>query len=38
MSFKEEWNWLNAYQMDAVTDESPACIINANVGMGRQPY
>lgn len=35
MSFKEEWNWLNSYQMEAVTDESPACIVNANVGSGK---
>lgn len=35
MKFKEEWNWLNTYQMDAVTDESPACIVNANVGSGK---
>lgn len=35
MSFTEEWNWLNSYQMDAVTDESPACIVNANVGSGK---
>ena len=35
MSFKEEWNWLNSYQMDAVTDDSPACIVNANVGSGK---
>ena len=35
MSFKEEWNWLNSYQMEAVTDENPACIVNANVGSGK---
>lgn len=35
MSFTEEWSWLNSYQMDAVTDESPACIVNANVGSGK---
>ena len=35
MSFKEEWNWLNSYQMDAVTDDSQACIVNANVGSGK---
>lgn len=35
MGFKEDWNWLNTYQMDAVMDESPACIVNANVGSGK---
>ena len=30
MDFKEEWNWLNSYQMEAVTDENDACIVNAN--------
>ena len=34
MDFKEEWNWLNSYQMEAVTDENDACIVNANVGSG----
>ena len=28
MDFKEEWNWLNSYQMEAVTDENDACIVN----------
>lgn len=35
MGFKEEWNWLNSYQMEAVTDENNACIVNANVGSGK---
>ena len=35
MDFKEEWNWLNSYQMEAVTDENDACIVNANVGSGK---
>ena len=35
MGFKEEWNWLNSYQMEAVTDENDACIVNANVGSGK---
>lgn len=35
MGFKEEWNWLNSYQMKAVTDENDACIVNANVGSGK---
>lgn len=35
MGFKDEWNWLNSYQMEAVTDENDACIVNANVGSGK---
>ena len=35
MDFKEEWNWLNSYQMEAVTDENDACIVNADVGSGK---
>ena len=35
MDFKEEWNWLNSYQMEAMTDENDACIVNANVGSGK---
>ena len=35
MDFKEEWNWLNSYQMEAVTDGNDACIVNANVGSGK---
>ena len=26
---------LNTYQMEAVLDESPACVVNANVGSGK---
>ena len=26
---------LNTYQMEAVLDESPACVVNANVGSGQ---
>ena len=26
---------LNPYQLDAVTDDSPACVVNANVGSGK---
>ena len=33
--FKEEWKHLNQYQMEAVLDESPACVVNANVGSGK---
>lgn len=33
--FKEEWKYLNNYQMEAVLDESPACVVNANVGSGK---
>ena len=33
--FNEEWKHLNQYQMDAVLDESPACVVNANVGSGK---
>ncbi len=33
--FKEEWSYLNNYQMDAVLDESSACVVNANVGSGK---
>ena len=35
MDFKEEWNWLNSYQMEAVIDGNDACIVNANVGSGK---
>lgn len=28
-------NNLNEYQMQAVTDNSPACLVNANVGSGK---
>lgn len=33
--FKEEWKHFNHYQMEAVLDESPACVVNANVGSGK---
>lgn len=33
--FNEEWKHLNQYQMDAVLDESPTCVVNANVGSGK---
>ena len=33
--FKEEWKHLNPYQMEAVLDESPSCVVNANVGSGK---
>lgn len=33
--FNEEWQHLNQYQMEAVLDESPACVVNANVGSGK---
>lgn len=33
--FKEEWKHLNLYQMEAVLDESPSCVVNANVGSGK---
>lgn len=33
--FKEAWKHLNQYQMEAVLDESPACVVNANVGSGK---
>ena len=28
-------NKLNPYQKEAVLDESPACLVNANVGSGK---
>ena len=28
-------NSLNSYQKEAVLDESPACLVNANVGSGK---
>lgn len=33
--FEEEWKYLNKYQMETVLDESPACVVNANVGSGK---
>lgn len=35
IDFKEEWKHLNQYQMEAVLDESLACVVNANVGSGK---
>ena len=35
MKFEEEWSFLNPYQMTAVLDVSPACVVNANVGSGK---
>lgn len=35
VDFNEEWQHLNQYQMEAVLDESPACVVNANVGSGK---
>lgn len=34
-NFVEEWKHLNQYQMEAVLDESLACVVNANVGSGK---
>ena len=31
----EEFQNLNEYQKAAVLDESPACVVNANVGSGK---
>lgn len=33
--FEKEWKYLNKYQMEAVLDESTACVVNANVGSGK---
>lgn len=30
-----EWGLLNPYQKAAVTDDSPSCLVNANVGSGK---
>lgn len=35
IDFNEEWKRLNKYQMEAVRDESAACVVNANVGSGK---
>ena len=32
---EKELDRLNPYQKEAVLDESPACIVNANVGSGK---
>ena len=31
----EETRTLNPYQEEAVLDENPACLVNANVGSGK---
>ena len=31
----EETRTLNPYQKEAVLDENPACLVNANVGSGK---
>ena len=31
----KDWEKLNEYQKMAVLDESPACVVNANVGSGK---
>ena len=31
----KDWEKLNTYQQEAVLDESPACVVNANVGSGK---
>ena len=33
--FQDGWKELNEYQWQAVTDESPACVVNASVGSGK---
>lgn len=35
MWFDKEWERLNEYQRAAVEDDSPACLVNANVGSGK---
>lgn len=35
MLYEEQWERLNEYQKEAVLDESPACVVNANVGSGK---
>lgn len=35
MNYEEQWERLNEYQRAAVLDESPACVVNANVGSGK---
>ena len=32
---REVQKQLNNYQLEAVLDESPACVVNANVGSGK---
>ncbi|MCC2253870.1 ATP-dependent helicase [Ruminococcus sp. CLA-AA-H200] len=33
--FRDMWRQLNHYQQEAVLDENPACVVNANVGSGK---
>lgn len=35
MDWEREWERLNPYQREAVTDESEACLVSANVGSGK---
>lgn len=35
MFYEEQWNRLNEYQRAAVEDDSPACVVKANVGSGK---
>ena len=32
---RAEWKRLNEYQLEAVTDDSPACVVKAHVGSGK---
>lgn len=35
MNWEREWERLNPYQREAVTDENKACLVSANVGSGK---
>ena len=35
MDWEREWERLNPYQREAVTDENKACLVSANVGSGK---
>ena len=35
MDWEREWERLNPYQWEAVTDENKACLVSANVGSGK---
>lgn len=35
MHWEREWERLNPYQREAVTDENKACLVSANVGSGK---
>ena len=37
MDWEREWERLNPYQREAVTDENKACLVSANVGTGTTP-